>query len=116
MSKSDVIKLVILFQLSRFRTYKHFYIFYLQKHIKDKFPNTVSYNRFTELLDQNLIVMSLFLKTCCLVEFTGFFLSILQLLEFVNPNELETIKYSKELLPLVNLLWDGFMDLRFILS
>ncbi len=71
MSKSEVITISILFQLSGFRTFKHFYIFYLQKHMKDEFPNTVSYNRFTELVGQNLMAMSLFLKTCCLGECTG---------------------------------------------
>ena len=68
MSKSEVIRLCIVFQLSGFRTFKHFYIFYVQKHMKDDFPVTVSYNRFTELVGQNLMVMSLFLKTCYLGE------------------------------------------------
>jgi len=71
MSKSEVITLTILFQLSGFRTFKHFYIFYVQKHMKDDFPVTVSYNRFTELVGQNLMAMSLFLKTCCLGNSTG---------------------------------------------
>lgn len=71
MSKSEVITITILFQLSGFRTFKHFYIFYVQKHMKDDFPSTVSYNRFTELVGQNLMAMSLFLKTCCLGECTG---------------------------------------------
>tara|TARA_R110002050_G_C8817075_1_gene504110 strand:+ start:124 stop:1017 length:894 start_codon:yes stop_codon:yes gene_type:complete len=71
MSKSEVITILVLFQLSGFRTFKHFYIFYVQKHMKDDFPHTVSYNRFTELASQNLMAMSLFLKTCCLGECTG---------------------------------------------
>jgi hypothetical protein len=71
MSKSEVITITILFQLSGFRTFKHFYIFYLQKHMQDDFPNTVSYNRFTELMQQNLMPMTLFLKTCCLGDCTG---------------------------------------------
>ena len=71
MSKSEVITICILFQLSGFRTFKHFYIFYVQKHMRDDFPATVSYNRFTELVGQNLMAMSLFLKTCCLGNSTG---------------------------------------------
>jgi len=71
MSKSEVITIAILFQLSGFRTFKHFYVSYVQKHMKDDFPNTVSYNRFTELVGQNLMAMSLFLKTCCLGDCTG---------------------------------------------
>ena len=71
MSKSEVITITILFQLSGFRTFKHFYIYYLQKHMQDDFPATVSYNRFTELMQQNLMAMTLFLKTCCLGDCTG---------------------------------------------
>lgn len=71
MSKSEVITITILFQLSGFRTFKHFYIYYLQKHMQDDFPNTVSYNRFTELMQQCLMPMTLFLKTCCLGDCRG---------------------------------------------
>ncbi len=71
MSKSEVITIMILFQLSRFRTFKHFYIFYIQKHMENDFPKTVSYNRFTELMQQSLMPMTLFLKTCCLGDCTG---------------------------------------------
>jgi hypothetical protein len=71
MSKSEVITITILFQLSGFRTFKHFYIYYLQKHMRNDFPNTVSYNRFTELMQQSIMPMTLFLKTCCLGDCTG---------------------------------------------
>jgi len=71
MAKSEVITIMILFQLSGFRTFKHFYIFYVQKHMKNDFPKTVSYNRFTELMQQSLMPMTLFLKTCCLGDCTG---------------------------------------------
>nr|WP_243456719.1 IS982 family transposase [Polaribacter batillariae] len=71
MSNSEVITITILFQLSGFRTFKHFYVYYLQKHMQDDFPATVSYNRFTELMQQNLMPMTLFLKTCCLGNSTG---------------------------------------------
>uniref|UniRef100_UPI00261718F4 IS982 family transposase n=1 Tax=uncultured Tenacibaculum sp. TaxID=174713 RepID=UPI00261718F4 len=49
----------------------HFYLFYVQKHLSKDFPVTVSYNRFTELLQQNLMPMTLFLKTCCLGKCNG---------------------------------------------
>ena len=39
--------------------------------MQDDFPATVSYNRFTELMQQNLMPMTLFLKTCCLGNCTG---------------------------------------------
>ena len=71
MSQSEIITLAIIFQLSGFRTFKHFYIFYVKTHMKDDFPVTVSYNRFTELMQKNLMAMTLFLKTCCLGDCTG---------------------------------------------
>ena len=39
--------------------------------MKNDFPKTVSYNRFTELMQQSLMPMTLFLKTCCLGDCTG---------------------------------------------
>lgn len=71
MNKSEILTIMILFQLSGFRTFKHFYVFYVQKHMASEFPQTVSYNRFTELMQQNLMPMALFLKTCCLGRCTG---------------------------------------------
>lgn len=55
MSKSEVITITILFHLSGFRCFKHSYIYYVQKHMQDDFPNTVSYNRFTELMQSNIL-------------------------------------------------------------
>lgn len=60
MSKSEVLTIIIVFQLSGFRTFKHFYIYFVQKHMSNNFPNTVSYNRFTELMQQNLMPLVLF--------------------------------------------------------
>lgn len=71
MSKSEVITITILFHLSGFRCFKHFYIYYVQKHMQNDFPNTVSYNRFTELMQSNILPLTMFLKTCCLGKCTG---------------------------------------------
>ncbi len=66
MSKGKVISVCFLFHLSGFRCFKHFYIYYLQKHMQSEFPNTVSYNRFVELGQSVPVLMGIFLKTCCL--------------------------------------------------
>ena len=71
MSKSEVITIYLLFHLSGFRCFKHFYIFYVQKHMQNEFPNTVSYNRFLELMQSVLLPMTMFAKTCCLGKCTG---------------------------------------------
>lgn len=71
MSMSEVLTITVLFHLSGIRCFKHFYISYVQVHLKDDFPNTVSYNRFVELMQSNVLPLTLFLKTCCLGECTG---------------------------------------------
>ena len=71
MSKSEVIAICMLFHLSGFRCFKHFYMFYVQRHMQMEFPKTVSYNRFIELSQQVLLPMAIFLKTCCLGTCTG---------------------------------------------
>lgn len=71
LSKSEVILICMLFHLSGFRCFKHFYIFYVQRHMQREFPDTVSYNRFARLSQSVLMPMSIFLKTCCLGICTG---------------------------------------------
>ena len=71
MSTSEVITISMMFHLSGFRCFKHFYIYYVQKHLQEEFPNTVSYNRFTELMQSSLLPMTMFAKTCCLGSCSG---------------------------------------------
>lgn len=71
MSTSEVITITLLFPLSGFRTFKHFYLYYVQKHMTQDFPQTVSYNRFVELMQSALMPMTMFAKTCCLGNCTG---------------------------------------------
>lgn len=71
MSNSEIITLMILFHTGSFRNMKHFYLHYVQKHLQSEFPRTVSYNRFTELMQAGVLPMTIFLKTCCLGECTG---------------------------------------------
>ena len=71
MNDSEVMTILILFQLSGFRTLKHFYISFVQRHMKNYFPKTVSYNRFVELQSKVLINMVLFLKIMRSGEVTG---------------------------------------------
>ena len=71
MTNSEVITIMILFQLSGFRTFKHFYIYYVQKHMQNEFPQTTSYNCFTELMQSNLMALTMFAKTCSLGSCTG---------------------------------------------
>jgi len=71
MSCSEVIAIMVLFHSGGFRNMKHFYLFYVRKHMGDDFPKTVSYNRFLELMQNATLPMSMFLKTCCMGDSTG---------------------------------------------
>ena len=71
MSTSEIITITVLFHLSGIRTFKHFYIGYVQKHLVQEFPKTVSYNRFVELMQSNILPLTLYMKTCCLGQCTG---------------------------------------------
>lgn len=71
MSHSEVITIMILFHYGCFRTMKHFYMEYVQKHMRHLFPETVSYNRFVELMEEETLALAIFVKTFCLGECTG---------------------------------------------
>lgn len=71
MSTSEIVTITVLFHLSGIRTFKHFYIHYVQGQLGEEFPNTVSYNRFVELMQSNILPLTLYMKTCCLGECTG---------------------------------------------
>lgn len=71
MSQSEVITIMILFHFGAFKNLKHFYEYFVKEHLIEEFPNTVSYNRFVELMQSVALPMTLFLKTCCLGNCTG---------------------------------------------
>jgi len=71
MSTSEILTITVLFHLSGMRTFKHFYLFYIQKHLQKEFPETVSYNRFVELMQSNILPLTLYMKTVCLGNCTG---------------------------------------------
>ncbi len=70
-SMSEVITIMILFQLSGFRSFKWFYLRYVTLHLNSDFPNLVSYNRFVELQKRAVLPMAVYAKTCCLGDCTG---------------------------------------------
>jgi len=71
LNDAEVITIMIAFHLGGYRNLKHFYINYVQKHLIDYFPKTVSYNRFVELQQKALLSMTIFLKTMRLGKSTG---------------------------------------------
>jgi len=71
MSDAEMITILLCFHFGSFRNFKHFYIFYVQEHLRGEFPNQFSYNRFIQLEHRLLIPLTMFLKLICFGECTG---------------------------------------------
>ena len=71
LSNSEIITILIAFHGGQFRNFKHFYTGYVCVHLRDCFPNVVSYNRFIELSHRCAVPFMLFLHYCCRGECTG---------------------------------------------
>lgn len=63
MSPSEVMTILILFNNSNYRDFKHFYIDHVPCVWKKEFPKRVSYNRFVELAQSVLIPLCAYLHT-----------------------------------------------------
>ena len=59
---SEIMTILIAFQGSSYRTFKHFYLMLLWRHRAD-FPHLVSYQRFVELMPSALVPLCAYLKT-----------------------------------------------------
>ncbi len=89
MSKAEVITIMMLFHLSGYCCFKHFYPDQSKPHMKDDFSKTVSCNRFTELTGKSIMGW-----------FHGFKLHLLRkrsLTETVNdePKNIFQVEYSR---------------------
>jgi hypothetical protein len=71
LSDSEIITILLCFQFGSFHNFKHYYLFYVQKHLKSEFPNQLSYNRFVELEPKVFVPLVLFLKLICFGKCTG---------------------------------------------
>ena len=71
MSRSEIMTILIFFHFNTFRNFKHYYLFYVQVHLRDLFPRQLSYNRFMELESRVALEMMLFLQLFCFGRCTG---------------------------------------------
>ena len=67
---SEIMTIVITFQTSNYRTFKHFYLHLLAHHRHD-FPGLVTYRRFVKLIPQAMMPLFAYLITRCLGPVTG---------------------------------------------
>ena len=49
MSDAEMITILVLFHSNTFRIFKHFYLFYVCRELKEEFPNLLSYTRFVNV-------------------------------------------------------------------
>jgi hypothetical protein len=63
MSASEIITILLLFQMSHYRDFKNFYLLEVSKHLKPCFPTLLSYNRFVEVQSRVLEAFCVFLTS-----------------------------------------------------
>jgi len=63
LSFSEIITILILFQQSHYRDFKTFYLVHVCHHLRNDFPQLVSYTRFVSLIPRTLIPLCAFLHT-----------------------------------------------------
>ena len=55
MNLAEMMTIMICFHFSDFKTFKHYYIYYISVQYRCLFPNLISYNRFIEIMPKLLI-------------------------------------------------------------
>ena len=71
MTVSEIMTIAIYFHHSRMRTFKDYYEIVIKRLLQRAFPTAVSYNRFTELMQEMVMPIYLFLHCYCKGEVTG---------------------------------------------
>lgn len=71
LSDAEIMSILMLFHYGQFTNLKSFYQMYVCIHLKDLFPDLVSYNRFVELQKKVAVPLMLFLKHKGLGKSTG---------------------------------------------
>lgn len=72
MKDAEMLTILILFHSNTFRNFKHYYLYFVQVHLKDEFPELLSYTRFVERIPRLSIPLLVFLKLGLMGECTGF--------------------------------------------
>jgi len=63
LAPSEIMTILILFHQSQYRTFKAFYTEYVQVHLRQEFPQLVSYPRFIQWQPQMLVPMCAYMQT-----------------------------------------------------
>jgi transposase len=71
LSTSEIMTIVIHFHQARYRDFKTYYTEYVQVHLRDAFPQLVSYTRFVELMSRVLVPLIAYFYYACKGRCTG---------------------------------------------
>ena len=63
--ESEVMTIVVYFQMSGYRTFKWYYQQYVLVHLRGEFPRLPSYNRFVEIMSEVLMPLTAFMQSRC---------------------------------------------------
>jgi len=63
LSMSEIMTILVYFQISRFRTFKDYYTKHVQKRLKSAFPDIVSYQRFVEWIPRVMVPLMAFMQS-----------------------------------------------------
>lgn len=71
LSLSEIMTIIVYFQMSKYRTFKDYYTRYVMVYLRDAFPDLLSYKRFVALKPRVLFPLVAFMKNRCVGECTG---------------------------------------------
>ncbi len=63
LSPAEIMTLCIHFHQSHYRTFKHYYLDYVKRHLQPLFSQLVSYERFVMLMKSMIVPLCVFLQT-----------------------------------------------------
>jgi hypothetical protein len=72
LSMSEIMTILIHFHQSQYRNFKAYYTEHVLKHLQAEFPTLVSYKRFVDFIPTALMPLSVYLRTACFGNCTGF--------------------------------------------
>jgi hypothetical protein len=88
LSLSEVMTIAVFFHLSKYRTFKDYYLQYVQKQLKSAFPGLVSYQRFVELMPRAMVPLIAFMQQRRLGKVSG--------ISFIDATTIEVCHIKRE--------------------
>ena len=89
---SEIMTIIVYFHLSQYRAFKWYYKNYVSEHLREYFPNLVSYTRSLELMQQSSVPLLLYLMTHCLGKCSGISFIDSTPLEVCDPHRIHSHK------------------------